>query len=352
MGKMQDILSLSIEELREEILKLGEKPFRAVQIYEWLHKKLVTDYGEMTNLPKTLRETLSEKFPLEPLVPVKTLISQVDGTRKYLFGLSDGNVIESVWMQYHHGDTVCISSQVGCRMGCRFCASGIGGLVRNLTAGEMLSQVYSIQKDTGERVSHVVVMGTGEPFDNYDALVRFLKMISDENGLNISQRDLTVSTCGIVPGIRRFADEGMAVTLALSLHAPDDEKRREIMPVARRYPLAEVLEACRYYQEKTGRRVTFEYSLIKDVNDSPKEAGKLAALLRGLHGHVNLIPVNPVRERSFRRSEREAVDAFRRVLEDKGITVTVRREMGSDIDASCGQLRRSFMESRSTVEKE
>ncbi len=343
---MQDILSLSLDELREEIRNLNEKPFRAMQIYEWLHKKLVTDFDEMTNLPLTLRAELREKFYLAPLTPVKTLVSQIDTTRKYLFGLSDGNVIESVWMQYHHGDTVCISSQAGCRMGCRFCASTIGGLERNLSAGEMLAQVYAIQKDTGERVSHVVVMGSGEPFDNYDALIRFLRMISDENGLNISQRDLTVSTCGIVPGIRRFADEGMAVTLALSLHAPNDEKRKELMPVANRYPLPEVLDACRYYQEKTSRRVTFEYSLIKDVNDSPEDAQELAALLKDFHGHVNLIPVNPVKERNYRRSDRKAVDTFREILEKHGIAVTVRREMGRDINGACGQLRRS------TVEKE
>ncbi len=341
---MQDILSLSLEELTEEITDLGEKPYRAGQIYEWLHKKLVTGFDDMTNLSKALRQTLKELFFLEPLTPVKTLVSDIDGTRKYVFALSDGNVIESVWMQYHHGDTVCVSSQVGCRMGCKFCASTIGGLVRNLTAGEMLSQIYAIQRETGERVSHVVVMGCGEPFDNYDQLIRFLRMISDENGLNISQRDLTVSTCGIVPGIRRLAGEDMAVTLALSLHAPTDAKRRELMPVANRYPLSEVIDACRYYQEKTGRRVTFEYSLIRGENDSPKDAEELSSLIKDLHGHVNLIPVNPIKERDYRQSARKTIDTFCDILKESGIAVTVRREMGRDINASCGQLRRSVLE--------
>ena len=268
--------------------------------------------------------------------------SRIDGTRKFLFGLSDRQVVESVWMQYHHGNSVCISSQVGCRMGCKFCASAIGGLVRNLTAAEMLGQVYAIQKLTGERVSNVVVMGTGEPFDNYENLLRFLHMLTDENGLHISQRNVTVSTCGIVPGIRSFAKEGLQVTLALSLHASDNEKRRELMPVAFQYELSEVMAACRYYFEKTGRRMTYEYSLVGGVNDSDEDAAKLGKLLKGQNCHVNLIPVNPVRERSYVQSDRTVVENFKNKLEKCGINVTIRREMGRDIDGACGQLRRRY----------
>ncbi len=340
---MPDIRSLSLNELKRVMEDCHEKPYRAAQVYEWLHKKLAGSYDEMTNIPKSLRMHLAENFYLADPVPVKRLISRIDGTRKYLFGLADGNVIESVWMQYHHGDTVCVSSQAGCRMGCSFCASTIDGLARDLSTGEMLSQVYVIQKDTGRRVSHVVVMGSGEPLDNYEALTGFLRMISDENGLNISQRDITVSTCGIVPGIRRLAGEGLSVTLALSLHAPNDELRRQLMPIAGKYPLGEVLDACRNYQEKTNRRVTYEYSLIRGVNDSPDSARELAALLKDLHGHVNLIPVNPIKERSYRQSGKSEVETFRKILEDEGMTVSVRREMGRDINGACGQLRRSIL---------
>lgn len=337
-----EIRSLYYPELEQRLRDMGEKPFRASQVYGWLHQKLVTDFGQMSNLPLSLREKLAEHFELREPEPVKVLVSRIDGTRKYLFRLADGNVIESVWMQYHHGSSVCISSQVGCRMGCRFCASTLEGLERNLTAAEMLGQVYQIQTLTGERVSHIVIMGSGEPFDNYDEVIRFLRLISDERGLHISLRNITVSTCGIVPGIRRFAGEGLPVTLALSLHAPSDEVRRTLMPVAKRYPLAEVLEACQEYFQKTGRRLTFEYSLVKGVNDNPGEARALAGLLRDMHGHVNLIPVNPVKERSYARSDREAIEQFRAILEKAGIAVTIRREMGRDIQGACGQLRRSF----------
>lgn len=337
-----EIRSLYYPELEQRLRDMGEKPFRASQVYGWLHQKLVTDFGQMSNLPLSLREKLEEHFELREPEPVKVLVSRIDGTRKYLFRLADGNVIESVWMQYHHGSSVCISSQVGCRMGCRFCASTLEGLERNLTAAEMLGQVYQIQTLTGERVSHIVIMGSGEPFDNYDEVIRFLRLISDERGPHISLRNITVSTCGIVPGIRRFAGEGLPVTLALSLHAPSDEVRRTLMPVAKRYPLAEVLEACQEYFQKTGRRLTFEYSLVKGVNDNPGEARALAGLLRDMHGHVNLIPVNPVKERSYARSDREAIEQFRAILEKAGIAVTIRREMGRDIQGACGQLRRSF----------
>ena len=257
---------------------------------------------------------------------------------------SDGNVIESVLMRYHHGNSVCISSQVGCRMGCRFCASTIGGLTRCLKPSEMLDQIYRIQADTGERVANVVVMGTGEPMDNYDNLVRFVRILTDENGLGISQRNVTVSTCGIVPKMYDLAEEKLQITLALSLHAPNDEKRQELMPIANKYSMDEVLDACRNYFDKTGRRITFEYSLVAGVNDSEEDARQLAGRIKGINCHVNLIPVNPIKERSYVRSTRQAVENFKIKLEKYGINVTIRREMGSDIDGACGQLRKSYME--------
>lgn len=342
---MTDIRSLTLEELQEAMRALGEKPFRAKQIYEWLHVQLADDFDEMTNLSRTLREKLRENYMLWPLRALRVQTSKIDGTKKFLFALSDRQVVESVWMQYHHGDSVCISSQVGCRMGCKFCASGIGGLVRNLTVGEMLAQVYAIQKLTGERVSNVVVMGTGEPFDNYDTLIQFLRMLTDTNGLNISQRNITVSTCGIVPKIRAFAEEDLQVTLALSLHASDNEKRKELMPIAYTYSLGEVMDACRYYFQKTGRRMTYEYSLVGGVNDTREDAKALAGLLRGQNCHVNLIPVNPVKEKGYVQPDRTAVLDFKDKLEKYGINATIRREMGRDIDGACGQLRRSYEES-------
>ena len=338
-----DIKSLNLEELTAFLVSAGEKPFRAKQLYEWIHQKLAASYDEMTNLPKTLKEKLSEMAELPSLTVVEEKISQIDGTRKYLFGLSDGNVIESVLMKYKHGNSVCISSQVGCRMGCRFCASTLDGLERNLSPAEMLDQIYRIQKITGERVSNVVVMGSGEPLDNYENLVQFIRLLTDENGLNISQRNLTVSTCGIVPGILKLAEEKFQITLALSLHAPNDEVRKSLMPVANRYPLADVLMACQTYFEKTGRRITFEYSLVSGVNDNLKEASALASLLKAQHGHINLIPVNPIKERDYVQSDRKAIEAFKNLLEKNGINVTIRREMGRDINGACGQLRKSFL---------
>ncbi len=343
----QDIKSLTLEELTQVIRQMGDKPFRAKQIYQWLHQKLVTDFDAMGNIPKTLRDQLKEQCTLAALHPVDVKISKIDGTRKYLFRLADGNVIESVWMQYHHGNSVCISSQVGCRMGCRFCASTLDGLERNLTTSEMLDQIYRIQTLTGERVSNIVIMGSGEPLDNYDNVIRFLHMISDENGLNISQRNITLSTCGIVPNILKLADEDVQITLALSLHAPNDEVRKNLMPIANRYSLKEILPACRNYFEKTGRRLTFEYSLVSGVNDNLEEAKALTALLKNMHGHVNLIPVNPIKERDYRQSDRKAIEAFKVYLEKHGINVTIRREMGRDINGACGQLRKSFLEEES-----
>ena len=337
-----DIMSMSIEELGRVLTDAGQPAFRAKQLYEWMHVRLASSYDEMTNLPKALREKLAEEHPLTVLSKVVMMESKEDGTRKYLFRLADGNVIESVWMKYHHGNSACISSQVGCRMGCSFCASTIGGLVRNLEPSEMLGQIYAITRDTGERVDNVVVMGTGEPLDNYDNLLIFLRMLTDEKGLHISQRNITVSTCGLVPKLRELADEKLAITAAVSLHAPNDELRKTLMPVANAYSIAEIMEAVDYYIETTGRRVTFEYSLIDGVNDTPACAGELGRLLRGRNCHVNLIPVNPVKERNYRRSLVKNVLQFQKMLENEGINVTIRRELGSDIDAACGQLRRHY----------
>ena len=343
----QDIKSMTQEELRAFLVSLGEKPFRTVQIYQWMHEKLASSFDDMTNLSKVLRQKLQDACEYVSLEKVRVQISQIDGTRKYLFRLADGNVIESVLMRYKHGNSVCISSQVGCRMGCRFCASTLDGLERNLRPSEMLDQIYRIQTLTGERVSNIVIMGSGEPLDNYDNVIRFLRMISDENWLNISQRNITLSTCGIVPNILRLAEENIQITLALSLHAPNDEVRKTLMPIANRYSLKEILPACQTYFEKTGRRLTFEYSLVSGVNDNLDEAKALTSLLKNMHGHVNLIPVNPIKERDYRQSDRKAIEAFKSYLEKNGINVTVRREMGRDINGACGQLRKSFLEEES-----
>ena len=345
--RQPDLKSMNMEELRNWVTGAGQPAFRAKQIYQWFHVKLADGTEEMTNLPKSLREKMDE-YGIYGVSVVTRLISEDDGTNKFLFRLHDGNVIESVLMKYKHGNSVCISSQVGCRMGCRFCASTIGGLVRNLTASEMLSQIYSIQKITGERVSNVVVMGTGEPLDNFDNLVRFIEMLTDENGLNISQRNVTVSSCGLVPEIKRLADMGLSITFALSLHAPNDEDRRALMPIANRYSIAEVLDACDYYFDRTGRRITFEYSLVKGQNDSPEKACELARLIRGRNCHVNLIPVNPIKERDYERADNSAIENFKNILERNQITATVRRSMGRDIDAACGQLRRKYEEENKT----
>ena len=342
-----DIKSFNLTELTELLVSMGEKGFRAKQIYQWLHVKQVESFEEMSNIGKNLQQKLEESCEFVTLKKEAVQISKEDGTRKYLFLLEDGNVIESVLMRYKHGNSVCISSQVGCRMGCRFCASTLDGLVRGLRPSEMLDQIYQIGKDIGERISNVVVMGTGEPMDNYDNLLRFIHMLSDENGLNISQRNLTVSTCGIVPKMRELADEGLQITLALSLHASSQEKRLELMPVANKYEIHEVVEACRYYFEKTGRRVTFEYSLVGGVNDTEEDARALVALIHGMNCHVNLIPVNPIKERSYVQPNHEAILNFKNRLEKNGINVTIRREMGRDIDGACGQLRKRYMGSES-----
>ena len=344
MAVKTDIKSLTLEELKNELSALGEKSFRAKQIYEWMHIRGARSFEEMTNISKALREKLSEQYELTSLTQIQMQESAIDGTRKYLFGLRDGNCVESVWMKYHHGNSVCISSQVGCRMGCRFCASTLDGLERNLSASEMLDQIYAISRLTEERVSNVVVMGTGEPMDNYENLVRFLQLLTDENGLHISQRNITVSTCGIVPGIRKLAEEKLQITLALSLHATTNEKRQALMPIAKKYGLDEVLDACEYYFSRTGRRITFEYSLVGGVNDTDEDARELTEIAAGLNCHVNLIPVNPIKERSYVQSDKSRVLAFKNKLEKNKINVTIRREMGRDIDGACGQLRRRHIE--------
>ncbi len=338
-----DIKSLSLEELKQEFDGMGEKSFRAGQVYQWMHQKLVRSFDEMTNLSKELREKCKCKFAYTALEAVRIQESKLDGTRKYLFRLADGHLVESVWMKYKHGNSVCISSQVGCRMGCKFCASTLDGLARNLLPSEMLDQIYAISVHTGERVSNVVVMGTGEPMDNYDNLLQFLRLLTDEYGLHISARNVTVSTCGIVPNMRKLAKEHLQITLALSLHATTDEKRKRLMPIANKYSIAELMDACKYYFEQTGRRITFEYSLVGGVNDTKEDAEELIALAAPLNCHINLIPVNPIKERDFIQSEEKQIQSFKSRLEKSRINVTIRREMGRDIDGACGQLRRSFM---------
>ena len=332
------LLGMTLEELRQVAEQMEMPAFTAKQMARWLYVSRVNDIGAMSNLSQKHRLALQESYEVGGMAPVGNQQS-VDGTVKYLFPTESGHCVESVFIPEGERATLCVSTQVGCRMGCRFCASTLDGLFRSLTPSEMLDQIYEIQRVTGERVSHVVVMGTGEPLDNYDNLVRFLRLLTDENGLNISQRNVTVSTCGIVPRIYDLADEKLSITLALSLHAVTDEKRREIMPIANQYSIAELMEAGRYYFDRTGRQVTFEYSLIRDVNDSAQDAQMLAELARPLKAHIDLIPVNPVKERGYRQTQDSGVRAFQKKLEKSGINVSIRRVLGRDIDGACGQLR-------------
>lgn len=341
--KKQDLRSLTEQQMMEIAVAYGEKPFRGRQLFEWIHRRQVSDFSEITNLPRHFLDQLSADYVISGVRICKKQVSRNKDTAKYLFSLVDGSLIESVWMKYHHGNSVCISSQVGCRMGCRFCASTLAGLERNLTAGEMLSQIYEIQRETGERVSHIIVMGMGEPLDNYDSLLSFIRLVSDEKGICISQRNITVSTCGLVDQVRKLMAEKLQITLAVSLHAPNDEIRRSMMPVAKKYSISEILSVCREYIKNTGRRITFEYSMIDGVNDKKEHALELSGHLRGMNCHVNLIPLNAVRERENRRSREENVREFKAMLEKNRINVTIRREMGSDIDAACGQLRNTYM---------
>ncbi|MBE5860162.1 MAG: 23S rRNA (adenine(2503)-C(2))-methyltransferase RlmN [Butyrivibrio sp.] len=340
---MTDIKSLDLNELKEYMKGIGEAPFRAGQLYDWMHVKMARSFDEMTNLSKNLREKLKNECSFVSLGIERMQESKIDGTRKYLFSLADGNLIESVFMKYKFGNSVCVSSQVGCRMGCRFCASTIDGVERNLEPSEILDQIYAISRDTGEKISRIVVMGSGEPLDNYDNVLKFVKLLSDKNGLNIGQRNITVSTCGIVPNIDRLSDEKLQINLAISLHASNQEKRQQLMPIANKYSIDELIDACKRYFDKTGRQLTFEYSLVGGVNDFDEDADELSALLSGLNCVVNLIPVNPIKERDFVESTKERVRDFQKRLENRHINATIRREMGRDIDGACGQLRRRHL---------
>ncbi|WP_151191899.1 23S rRNA (adenine(2503)-C(2))-methyltransferase RlmN [Desulfotomaculum copahuensis] len=334
------LMDMNLTLLTEFMAGLGEPPFRAGQLARWLFQRGAVSWAEMTDLPLALRERLQETAVIGGLSMVKKQVSRRKDTVKYLFGLSDGQAVESVLMRHSYGRSACVSTQVGCRMGCRFCASTLGGLVRPLSAGEIYGQVLAIGRDSGQRISHVVLMGSGEPLDNFDPVMRFLENITSSYGLNISYRHITLSTCGLVPRIRELARRRLAITLAVSLHAPADSLRDRLVPVNRRYPLGELLPACREYAALTGRRITFEYALLSGVNDAPGQACQLARLLRGLPCHVNLIPFNPVAGRGFKRSAPERVRQFLGILREQGVNATVRRELGADIDAACGQLRR------------
>lgn len=338
---MTDLKSMTLPEMEETLKALGEPSFRGKQVFSWLHRG-VTSFDEMTNLPKPLRDKLNGEFTITVPKAVRKQISRLDGTIKYLWELGDGNCIESVLMQYHHGNTVCISSQVGCRMGCAFCASTIAGKVRNLTPAELLDQVIFTQKDSGLELSNIVLMGIGEPMDNLDTVLKFLELVNHPDGLNIGMRHISLSTCGVIPGIQRLAELGLQLTLSVSLHAPDSETRSKLMPVNRAYDVDSLFDACHRYFETTGRRISFEYAMIDGVNDNDWQADLIAKKLRGMPGHVNLIPLNDVVESPFKPSKRTS--AFQKRLESHGVTATVRRSLGGDIDASCGQLRRKAME--------
>ena len=337
------ISSLTLEQLTAELKAMGQPGFRAKQLFHWVHQKLVTDFSAMTDQPKALLAKLEEAFYIAAPI-IERRQEAKDGTVKYLLRMADGNCIETVVMRYHYGNTVCVSTQVGCRMGCRFCASTQAGRVRNLEAGEICSEIYTAQKDIGERISHIVLMGIGEPLDNFDEVMRFLENISSPEGVNIGMRNISLSTCGLVPGIDRLAKEGLPVTLSISLHASDDATRSAIMPVNRKWNIDALLDACKRYYAATGRRISFEYAMIDGVNDHDWQADLLAQKIRGMPGHVNLIPLNDVVESEFKPSRRVA--AFQKRLESHGLTATVRRSLGGDIDASCGQLRRKEMKAR------
>lgn len=337
-----DLRSLTLPKLSDELANMGEKSFRAKQIFSWLHQKQVTSFDEMTNLSKALREKLKENYIIKNIKIVEKLVSKEDNTSKYLFDIGDDIVIESVLMRYSYGNAVCISSQAGCRMGCTFCASTVDGLERNLLPGEMAAQIYEIQRDIGQRVSNVVIMGSGEPLDNYDNVMDFLEIIHSKEGNNLSHRHITLSTCGLVDKIYDLAKENLQITLAISLHAPNNEIRQNTMPVAKRYDIDSLIKAAKYYADTTKRRVTFEYALIKGVNDSSDCARELASRLKGIMCHINLIPVNDVKENNYIRSTEENINSFASLLRELGIQTTVRRKLGSDINAACGQLRKSY----------
>ncbi len=336
----RDIASLSLEELKIQIKELGLPQFRATQIYDWIHKKGATSFYEMTNIGKSLQDELNDSFVILGCTIEKKLVSSYDNTVKYLFKLFDDEYLECVVMDYKYGLTICVSTQVGCKMGCSFCASGIGGFKRHLNPSEILGQIYAAQRDLNVRISRIVLMGMGEPLDNYDNVIKFLKLVSDENGLNIGMRHISLSTSGIVPRIFDLLDLNLQLTLSVSLHAPNNKIRSDIMPVNNKWDIDELLNACKIYAEKTSRRISFEYALIKGVNDTNECASELSKRLKGILCHVNLIPANEVPEKSHKRSDDNNIENFKKVLEKNGLTVTVRRTLGSDINASCGQLRR------------
>jgi 23S rRNA (adenine2503-C2)-methyltransferase len=340
---MRNIMDLSLDELKLWMKDNKESEFRAKQVFDWIYNN-TWDFDDMKNIPQALRAKLKEYFYIDIPRIIEVYTSQIDNTKKYLFAFRDGNLIESVVMRYKHGNSICVSTQVGCRMGCKFCASTLGGMIRNLSSGEILGQIIAAQREIGERISNVVLMGSGEPLDNYDNVLKFLELVNSEYGLNIGQRHITLSTCGIVPKIRDLADRNLQITLAISLHATSDEKRKSIMPIAYKYSIIDIIEACKYYINRTGRRITFEYALVNDINDNVEDAKALSNLLQSLLCHVNLIPVNEIKEKEFKKSSNEKIRDFSNILTKNGIETTVRREMGSDINAACGQLRRSYIE--------
>lgn len=347
---MYNILDLDIYELKSWMEENGESKFRAKQVMEWIYKKNIWDFEHMNNLPKSTKKKLSESFYIDIPKIVNMYTSKARDTFKFLYEFMDGNVIECVVMKYRHGNSICVSTQVGCRMGCRFCASTLGGMVRNLSTGEILAQILEAQNKIQDRISNVVLMGSGEPLDNYENVVKFLDMVNSDYTFNIGQRHVTLSTCGLVPRILELAEKNYQITLAISLHAPNDELRKTTMPIANKYSIAEIIDACKYYIKKTNRRVSFEYALIKDVNDMDECAYELSKLLKGILCHVNLIPVNKVKEKKYEKSSSSNVKRFYNILTKSGIETTIRREMGSDINAACGQLRRSYLKSKNDLE--
>lgn len=348
MGKI-DIKSLYLDELKEELKKFSFPSFKSQQIFEWLHKKGVSSFEQMTNISKAHRELLENEYEIKTCSVEKKSISKLDGTVKYLFKLNDGELIESVLMKYKYGYSLCVSTQVGCRMGCKFCASTLNGVVRNLTASEILCQIHSAQNDENIRVSHIVLMGMGEPLDNYDNVIRFLELVGDENGTNLSMRNISLSTCGVVPKIYELMEKRYQLTLSVSLHAPFDTLRSSIMPINNKYHIEELIKACRDYVKVTNRRISFEYSMISGLNDTDECASELSKLLKGMLCHINLIPINNVRENNFEKSDKLRIEKFKSNLEKNGLNVTVRRSLGGDIDASCGQLRNNHLKGRDEI---
>ena len=347
---MTELTGMTPQELSDWCKAQGMPAFRGKQIFRWIHQG--ADFDAMTNLPAAMRAQLKEIAVAQPVSIIDERKSQIDDTVKFLFGLKDGNCVEGVLMHYHHGYTLCISTQVGCRMGCKFCASTLAGLVRSLRPSEMLDEIYTLTRDSGQRVSNVVLMGIGEPLDNYDNVMKFLNILSSEQGYNLSLRHLSLSTCGLVDRIYELAAHKSGLTLSISLHAPNDEIRSQTMPINNRYPIDELLKACRYYFQQTGRRISFEYALIEGVNDEICHANELADRLKGMAAHVNLIPVNPVKERGFKRGSRQRIEAFQKALEKRGVNATIRRELGADINAACGQLRREYDQQSGQVREE